>query len=50
MGNVAKLPVLVVRSGTHFIADVTLGIGEVVHGYLAQSPTQNQSVATAPAQ
>ncbi|MGH6810835.1 MAG: acetoacetate decarboxylase [Methylocella sp.] len=35
MGNVAKLPVLNVRSGTNFVADVTLGIGEVVHDYLA---------------
>jgi acetoacetate decarboxylase len=31
MGNAAKLPVLNVLSGTRFVADVTLGIGEVVH-------------------
>jgi acetoacetate decarboxylase len=37
MGNVAKLPVLDVFSGTHFVADVTLGIGEAVHDYLASS-------------
>jgi acetoacetate decarboxylase len=52
IGNVAKLPVLNVLSGTHFVADVTLGIGEVVHDYLAQgreAPVQNPSVATAPA-
>jgi len=36
LGNVAKLPVLIVLSGTHFVADVTLGIGEVVHDYLAK--------------
>ncbi|MGI8569824.1 MAG: acetoacetate decarboxylase family protein [Methylocella sp.] len=36
MGNVAKFPVLNVRSGTHFVADVTLGMGEVVHDYLAR--------------
>ena len=53
MGNVAKLPVLNVLSGTHFVADVTLGIGEVVHDYLAQgreAPVQNPSLATEPAQ
>jgi len=53
LGNVAKLPVLNVLSGTHFVADVTLGIGEVVHDYLAQSqqpPVQNPSLATEPAQ
>lgn len=51
LGNVAKLPVLNVLSGTHFIADVTLGIGEVVHDYLAQgreAPVQNPSFATEP--
>jgi acetoacetate decarboxylase len=35
LGNVAKFAVLNVLSGTHFVADVTLGTGEVVHGYLA---------------
>jgi acetoacetate decarboxylase len=35
MGNVTKLPVLNVRSGTNFVADVTLGAGDVVHDYLA---------------
>jgi acetoacetate decarboxylase len=35
LGNVARLPVLDVLSGTHFAADVTLGDGEVVHDYLA---------------
>lgn len=33
--NVARLPVLEVLSGTHFIADVTLDLGEIVHDYLA---------------
>jgi acetoacetate decarboxylase len=37
LGNVAKLPVLNVLSGTHFVADVTLGAGEVVHDHLAKS-------------
>ena len=36
LSNVAKLPVLDVLFGTNFVADVTLGIGEVVHDYLAQ--------------
>jgi hypothetical protein len=26
-----------VIGGTHFIADLTLGLGEVVHDYLAQA-------------
>jgi acetoacetate decarboxylase len=53
MGNVAKLPVLDVLSGTHFVADVTLGISEVVHDYLAdeqEAPVQNPSLAAEPAQ
>ena len=35
IADVAKLPVLEVLSGVHFIADLTLGLGEVVHDYLA---------------
>jgi acetoacetate decarboxylase len=53
MGNVSKLPVLEVLSGTHFIADVTLGLGEVVHDYLVDgqaAPVQNLSLLTEPAQ
>ena len=38
IANVVRLPVLEVLSGTHFVADVTLGIGEVVEDYLAQEP------------
>ena len=33
--DVARLPVLEVISGLHFKADLTLGLGEVVHDYLA---------------
>jgi acetoacetate decarboxylase len=53
MGNVAKLPVLNVLSGTHLVADVKLGIGEVVHDYLAQgreAPVLNTSLAEEPVQ
>jgi acetoacetate decarboxylase len=51
MGNVSKLPVLDVHSATHFVADVTLGLGEVVHDYLALGQeTQNSSFATERAQ
>ncbi|HUB63819.1 MAG TPA: acetoacetate decarboxylase [Methylocella sp.] len=53
IGNVAKLPVLDVLSGTHFIADVTLGLGEVVHDYLAdgqKAPVQSPSLQEEPAQ
>lgn len=33
--DVARLPVREVVSATHYIADITLGLGEVVHDYLA---------------
>ena len=51
--NVAKLPVLNVRSGTNFVADVTLGVGDVVHDYLAlgqEAPLQRLSLAPEPVQ
>lgn len=35
MADVAKLPVLDIVSAVHFTADLTLGLGEVVHDYLA---------------
>ena len=35
MADVARLPVLEVLSATHFIGDMTLGLGEVVFDYLA---------------
>src|SRR6201993_4215243 len=35
LAPVAELPVLEVVSGIHIIADITLGLGKVVHGYLA---------------
>ena len=35
IADVARLPVLEVLSAVHFIADLTLGLGEVVHDYLA---------------
>ena len=34
LAPVAKLPVLEVISATHILADLTLGLGEVVHDYL----------------
>ncbi len=37
LADVAKLPVLEVLGGVHFIADLTLGLGEVVHDYLADA-------------
>jgi acetoacetate decarboxylase len=36
IADVAKLPVLEVLGGSHFIADLTLGLGEVVYDYLAE--------------
>jgi len=41
-----------VISGTHFIADVTLGLGEVVHDYLTKdqgTPVQSLSLEAEPA-
>ena len=35
LAPVAELPVLRVLSATHILADLTLGLGEVVHDYLA---------------
>lgn len=35
LAPVAELPVVEVVSGTHILADLTLGLGEVVHDYLA---------------
>jgi acetoacetate decarboxylase len=36
--DVNKLPVREVLGATHFVADLTLGLGEVVHDYLADAP------------
>lgn len=36
IADVARLPVLEVVSAVHFVADLTLGLGEVVHDYLAE--------------
>jgi acetoacetate decarboxylase len=35
MCDVARLPVREVVSASHFLIDLTLGLGEVVHDYLA---------------
>ena len=37
MADVAKLPVLDIVSAVHFKADLTLGLGEVVHDYLVEN-------------
>jgi acetoacetate decarboxylase len=37
MADVARLPVLEVVSALHFTADLTLGLGEVVHDYLVDA-------------
>ena len=38
LAPVADLPVLEVLSATHIVADLTLGLGRVVHDYLAEEP------------
>ena len=40
LAPVAELPVLQVLSATHILADLTLGLGEVVHDYLATKQEQ----------
>ena len=35
LAPLAELPVLEVIAGTHVVADLTLGLGRVVHDYLA---------------
>jgi acetoacetate decarboxylase len=40
LAPVAELPVLEVVSAVHFIADLTLGLGEVVHDYLGGAPSR----------
>jgi len=37
LAPVAELPVLKIESAMHFITDLTLGLGEVVHDYLAEA-------------
>jgi acetoacetate decarboxylase len=43
LAPVAKLPVLQVLSAKHVVADLTLGLGTVVHDYLAPSTTVHGS-------
>jgi acetoacetate decarboxylase len=40
LAPVAELPVLEIISATHILADLTLGLGKVVHDYLRQSNPQ----------
>ena len=37
MADVARLPVLEIKSAVHLIADLTLGMGTVVHDYLTET-------------
>ena len=37
IADVARLPVLDIVSAVHFVADLTLGLGEVVHDYMAEA-------------
>jgi acetoacetate decarboxylase len=40
LAPVADLPVLEIMSATHILADLTLGLGKVVHDYLQQPSRQ----------
>jgi acetoacetate decarboxylase len=44
LAPVAELPVLEVVSATHILADLTLGLGKVVHDYLRQSSRETQRI------
>ncbi len=49
MAKVTRLPVLEVLGGTHFVADLTLGLGTVVYDYLAperENPASRPAAAT----
>ena len=41
LAPVAELPVLEVVLAVHIVADLTLGLGEVVHDYLSPRVTQS---------
>ena len=45
LAPVADLPILEVLSATHLIADLTLGLGEIVHDYLARPATLSSATA-----
>jgi acetoacetate decarboxylase len=46
LAPVAELPVLEVVSAMHIVADLTLGLGKVVHDYLAQSESHHKEGRT----
>jgi acetoacetate decarboxylase len=52
MADVARLPVREVLTATHFIADLTLGLGEVVYDYFAPEAAfaSERTAVTEPAQ
>ena len=41
IADVARLPVLEIVSAVHFVADLTLGLGEVVHDYMSQPASES---------
>jgi acetoacetate decarboxylase len=50
LAPVADLPVLEVVSAVHILADLTLGLGKVVHDYLhhpVQHPVQRREMSLA---
>jgi len=46
LAPVAELPVLEVVSAVHILADLTLGLGEVVHDYLGEQPASARTKRT----
>lgn len=47
MADVARLPVLEVISGSHFVADLTLGYGKVVFDYMDEPASALRKLAAA---
>ena len=47
LADVARLPVREIISGAHFIADLTLGLGELVFDYLAGRRSRREQLVTA---
>ena len=45
VADVARLPVLEIVSGLYFVADLTLGYGEVAFDYLAEHPRGTAGVS-----
>ena len=46
MASLAELPVVEIASATHMLADLTLGLGTIVHDYMAEGTRLRFRLAT----